>query len=204
MLSTCGLSKHARLGLPTERRAAGARSGRCVIRDPGRAGQRARHVHQGLRTCVGRRVLRNDSEHLRAVVERAGKPGIDAAASEAGVASLYAHVPFRQDTVPVDRRRTNANWSKAFRDAMLAQDWEDRSGSPDPDPGRRTCSTCAWTTWAGTVWPTWPSWPPEWPPPRRADRARLDRAREDRGRAGTAGWPQVVNSVNYEGGRLSS
>jgi len=40
---------------------------------------------------------------------------------EAGVASLYQHVPFRQDTAFLAiGERTNANGSKAFRDAMLA------------------------------------------------------------------------------------
>ena len=42
---------------------------------------------------------------------------------EPGVSSLYAAVPFRQDTsVLVVGERTNANGSKAFRDAMLADD----------------------------------------------------------------------------------
>jgi 5-methyltetrahydrofolate--homocysteine methyltransferase len=44
---------------------------------------------------------------------------------EAGVSSLYAPVPFRQDTsVLMIGERTNANGSKKFRDAMLAEDWE--------------------------------------------------------------------------------
>ena len=45
---------------------------------------------------------------------------------EAGVASLYQHVPFRQDTAFLAiGERTNANGSKAFRDAMLAERYED-------------------------------------------------------------------------------
>ncbi len=45
---------------------------------------------------------------------------------EAGVASLYQHVPFRQDTAFLAiGERTNANGSKAFRDAMLAAKYED-------------------------------------------------------------------------------
>ncbi|MGQ0575986.1 MAG: methionine synthase [Pseudonocardia sp.] len=44
---------------------------------------------------------------------------------EPGVSSLYAPVPFQQDTsVLMIGERTNANGSKKFRDAMLAQDWE--------------------------------------------------------------------------------
>jgi 5-methyltetrahydrofolate--homocysteine methyltransferase len=43
---------------------------------------------------------------------------------EPGVASLYHHVPFAQDaSVLMIGERTNANGSKAFRDAMLAQDY---------------------------------------------------------------------------------
>ncbi|PZF84581.1 methionine synthase [Jiangella anatolica] len=61
-------------------------------------------------------------EHLRQVVERVGgreltprTPG-----DEAGAASLYQHVPFRQDTSYLAiGERTNANGSKAFREAML-------------------------------------------------------------------------------------
>src|SRR4051812_47889502 len=45
---------------------------------------------------------------------------------EPGVSSLYAPVPFRQDTsVLMVGERTNANGSKAFREAMLAQRWDD-------------------------------------------------------------------------------
>jgi 5-methyltetrahydrofolate--homocysteine methyltransferase len=46
--------------------------------------------------------------------------------SEPGVASLYSHVPFRQDTAFLAiGERTNANGSKAFRDAMIADRYED-------------------------------------------------------------------------------
>ncbi|HKD97167.1 MAG TPA: methionine synthase [Micromonosporaceae bacterium] len=44
---------------------------------------------------------------------------------EAGVASLYHHVPFAQDaSVLMVGERTNANGSKAFREAMLAGEWQ--------------------------------------------------------------------------------
>jgi 5-methyltetrahydrofolate--homocysteine methyltransferase len=67
-------------------------------------------------------------EHLRQVVERVR--GRDVVARrprpEAGVASLYQHVPFRQDTAYLSiGERTNANGSKAFREAMLAQRWDE-------------------------------------------------------------------------------
>ena len=49
--------------------------------------------------------------------------------SEPGVASLYQHVPFRQDTAFLTiGERTNANGSKAFRDAMLEGRYEDCVG----------------------------------------------------------------------------
>ncbi|MBP2703660.1 methionine synthase [Microbispora sp. RL4-1S] len=67
-------------------------------------------------------------EHLRQVVERVG--GRERAPRrprpEAGAASLYQHVPFRQDTSYLAiGERTNANGSKAFREAMLAGDYEE-------------------------------------------------------------------------------
>ena len=65
-------------------------------------------------------------EHLRQVVERVGGLEIRPRRwhSEASSSSLYQAVPFRQDnTVLGIGERTNANGSKAFRDAMLAEDW---------------------------------------------------------------------------------
>ena len=67
-------------------------------------------------------------EHLKHVVDRVRgrevtprKPHTEAAA-----ASLYQAVPFRQDTAYLSiGERTNANGSKAFRDAMLEQRWDD-------------------------------------------------------------------------------
>jgi 5-methyltetrahydrofolate--homocysteine methyltransferase len=45
---------------------------------------------------------------------------------EAGVASLYQHVPFQQDTAFLAiGERTNANGSRAFRDAMIAGRYDD-------------------------------------------------------------------------------
>ncbi len=67
-------------------------------------------------------------EHLRKVVERVR--GRELAPRrprpEAGAASLYQHVPFRQDTSYLAiGERSNANGSKAFREAMLEGRWDD-------------------------------------------------------------------------------
>jgi 5-methyltetrahydrofolate--homocysteine methyltransferase len=62
-------------------------------------------------------------EHIRQVAERVAdlRPATRKPASEPSVASLYASVPFRQDaSVLMVGERTNANGSKAFREAMLA------------------------------------------------------------------------------------
>ncbi len=66
-------------------------------------------------------------EHVRAVRDAvtAAVPATPHPRPEPGVSSLYAPVPFRQDTsVLMVGERTNANGSKAFREAMLAEDWE--------------------------------------------------------------------------------
>ena len=74
-------------------------------------------------------------EHVAALVRRlgvcAGRPAgrplaRRSAGTEPGVASLYSHVPFRQDTAFLAiGERTNANGSKAFREAMIADRYED-------------------------------------------------------------------------------
>jgi 5-methyltetrahydrofolate--homocysteine methyltransferase len=67
-------------------------------------------------------------EHLRLVVERVGGRPLTARdpKPESGVASLYQSVPFRQDTSYLSiGERTNANGSKAFREAMLEARWDD-------------------------------------------------------------------------------
>jgi len=67
-------------------------------------------------------------EHLAAVVERlrGRAPSQRRPRPEAGVASLYQHVPFRQDTTYLSiGERTNANGSKAFRLAMLEGRWDE-------------------------------------------------------------------------------
>jgi 5-methyltetrahydrofolate--homocysteine methyltransferase len=66
-------------------------------------------------------------EHLAAVVERVGgaTPARREPVVEPGLSSLYHPVPFTQDAgVLMVGERTNANGSKAFREALLAEDWE--------------------------------------------------------------------------------
>ncbi|MDP9416902.1 MAG: homocysteine S-methyltransferase family protein, partial [Actinomycetota bacterium] len=67
-------------------------------------------------------------EHLRQVVERVRGRELAPRGPrpEAAVASLYQAVPFRQDASYLSiGERTNANGSKAFREAMLAERWDD-------------------------------------------------------------------------------
>jgi len=67
-------------------------------------------------------------EHLRRVVERLhDRPVLPRRPSHvAAASSLYAEVPFRQDTSYLSiGERTNANGSKAFREALLAENWDD-------------------------------------------------------------------------------
>ncbi|HEX2699789.1 MAG TPA: methionine synthase [Acidimicrobiales bacterium] len=66
-------------------------------------------------------------EHLRAVVQscRDLTPARREVRPDPGCASLYSHVPYDQSpSFLVVGERTNANGSKRFRDAMLADDWE--------------------------------------------------------------------------------
>ncbi|CRK56406.1 5-methyltetrahydrofolate--homocysteine methyltransferase [Alloactinosynnema sp. L-07] len=68
------------------------------------------------------------AEHLRQVVEaiRDLKPNPRKPRPEPGVSSLYQAVPFQQDaSVLVIGERTNANGSKAFREAMLNAKFDD-------------------------------------------------------------------------------
>ncbi|MFB8761383.1 methionine synthase [Nocardiopsis alba] len=66
-------------------------------------------------------------EHLRQVVERVQGRGIKNRRPlvEPSTSSLYQSVPFRQDASYLAvGERTNANGSKKFRKAMLAEDWD--------------------------------------------------------------------------------
>ena len=67
-------------------------------------------------------------EHMRQVVERVrGMEVLDRTPQpEQGVSSLYQPVPFDQDSTFLSiGERTNANGSKAFREAMLEGRWDD-------------------------------------------------------------------------------
>lgn len=66
-------------------------------------------------------------EHLAAVVRKVKSEKVvrRKVSSESGASSLYQFVPFRQDkTYLAIGEKTNANGSKAFRDALLADDWQ--------------------------------------------------------------------------------
>ncbi len=66
--------------------------------------------------------------HLAEVVKAVGRSPIKVRRPrpEHGVASLYSAVPFRQDTSFLSiGERTNANGSKAFKEAMLASRWDE-------------------------------------------------------------------------------
>ncbi|WP_019872018.1 methionine synthase [Salinispora oceanensis] len=66
-------------------------------------------------------------EHIRVLAERmrGRRPVLREPRPEPGASSIYHHVPFAQDaSVLMVGERTNANGSKAFREAMLAEDWQ--------------------------------------------------------------------------------
>ena len=65
--------------------------------------------------------------HLAAVVKKLGAKAIPNRVTnlDPGASSLYQYVPFRQDnTYLAIGERTNANGSRAFRDALVNEDWE--------------------------------------------------------------------------------
>ncbi|MFC9994840.1 methionine synthase [Nocardia sp. NPDC127526] len=66
-------------------------------------------------------------EHIRQVAEavREVTPAQRNPVHEPSVSSIYSAVPFEQDaSILMIGERTNANGSKAFREAMLAEDWQ--------------------------------------------------------------------------------
>ena len=65
-------------------------------------------------------------EHLQAVVKKLSHHPVKSreVALDPGASSIYQYVPFRQDkTYLAIGERTNANGSRAFRDALVAEDW---------------------------------------------------------------------------------
>ena len=67
-------------------------------------------------------------EHIKAVADavRELKPARPALVDEPGLSSLYQHQPFDQTMTYLSiGERTNANGSKAFREAMLAENWDE-------------------------------------------------------------------------------
>ena len=66
-------------------------------------------------------------DHMREVVKIIGQMPISKRVvnQEIGASSLYQFVPFRQQNTYLSiGERTNANGSRAFRDALLAEDWQ--------------------------------------------------------------------------------
>jgi len=66
-------------------------------------------------------------EHLKAVIDACQDltPAVREPEWEPGIASIYSHVPYDQaPSFLVVGERTNANGSKKFREAMLADDWD--------------------------------------------------------------------------------
>ena len=66
-------------------------------------------------------------EHIRVLAERCAElqPAERDVQWEPGATSIYSLTPFEQDTsFLIIGERTNANGSKRFRDAMLAEDWD--------------------------------------------------------------------------------
>ena len=67
-------------------------------------------------------------EHIRALAEAVAnrKPSRPELVDEPGLSSLYQHQPFDQTMTYLSiGERTNANGSKAFREAMLAENCEE-------------------------------------------------------------------------------
>ena len=65
-------------------------------------------------------------EHMQAVVQKLeNHPNrVRSIVVEPGASSIYQYVPFRQDkTYMAIGERTNANGSRAFRDALIVEDW---------------------------------------------------------------------------------
>lgn len=120
--ATCGLSVMPNAGLPVL-----GENGAYYPLGPDELAQALRNfVNEYGVTLVGG-CCGTTPEHLSAVVRALGSHSVKPRAieNEQGSSSLYQFVPFRQDqTYLAIGERTNANGSRAFRDALLAQDWQ--------------------------------------------------------------------------------
>ncbi len=125
------LSKHARIGVSVMPNAGlpelGPHGAVYPLGPPALANALAQFVREFGTTLVGG-CCGTTPEHIRQVVEavRDIEPMARRPRSEAAAASLYQSVSFRQDTsVLMVGERTNANGSRAFRDAMLEGRYDD-------------------------------------------------------------------------------
>ena len=153
-------ARPGRRRLPAQRRAAGAREARREL--PADAEELA-DAHDTFTREYGLSLVGGccgtTPEHLRLVVERVRGREVPTRRPrpEPGAASLYQSVPFRQDTSYLSiGERTNANGSKAFREAMLAEQLERlRRDRPRPDARRRApARRLHRLRRAATAWPT--------------------------------------------------
>ncbi len=125
------LSRHARVGvscMPNAGLPVLARNGASYPLTPAQLADAHDHFTRDFGLSLVGGCCGTTPEHLRQVVERVSGRGLAARRPrpEAGVASLYMHVPFRQDTSFLSiGERTNANGSLAFKKAMLAEGWDD-------------------------------------------------------------------------------
>ena len=124
--------------LHAQRRPPGPRrQRRALSADAQRTRHRARAVRARIRPGPGGRMLRYDAGapgrrrrtscalRAAAAVTSAGAARVPTE-REAGIASLYHHVKFDQESAYLAiGERTNANGSKAFRQAMLDERWDD-------------------------------------------------------------------------------
>ena len=126
------LSRHSAVAdrVHAERRAAAAHQGRCPLSaDPGRAGstRTTRSPASSGSPSSGDAAVRRLSTSAGSWRRCSGRElAKRKPRREPGASSLYQHVPFRQDTSYLSiGERTNANGSKAFKEAMLAEKWDD-------------------------------------------------------------------------------
>ncbi|MEY2628179.1 MAG: methionine synthase [Actinomycetota bacterium] len=106
-----------------------------------------RHHVQDLGITVVGGCCGTTPEHLRAVVEavRDITPAERTPVLEPSLTSLYSPVPIHQDnSFLIIGERTNTNGSKAFRDLMLAEDWDGctKMGSDQVREGAHVIDVC--------------------------------------------------------------